>query len=164
MVRIGLYSEDRKLLSALSSALGHEFQVSLEPNEDEVSQMLTSGSWDVVLLDLDSNLNNQNLLKQRIASCRRIVALQGSSVVMADDSLRGAAEELIRLGAYSYCRKPPSMRDLRAIVRRAHERAQLKRERQAAQQRLEEATSCDQMIGSSRRCGRSMISSTAWPV
>ncbi len=146
MVRIGLYSEDRKLLSVLSSALGPEFQVSLEPSEDEVSQMLSSGSWDVVILDLDSN---QNSLKQTLASCRRIVALQGSSVVMADDSLRGAAEELVRLGAYSYCRKPPSVRELRAIMRRAHERCLLKRERHAAQQRLEEATSCDQMIGSS---------------
>src|ERR1700734_2665476 len=99
MVRIGLYSEDRKLLSVLSSALGHEFQVSLEPSEDEVSQMLTSGGWDVVILDLDSS---QIPLKPRIAACKRIVALQGSSVVMADDSLRGAAEELVRLGAYSY--------------------------------------------------------------
>ncbi|MGC2604067.1 MAG: sigma-54-dependent Fis family transcriptional regulator, partial [Silvibacterium sp.] len=94
-----MYSEDRKLLSVLSSALGPEFQVSLEPSEDEVSQLLSSGSWDVVILDLDSN---QSSLKQTIASCRRIVALQGSSVVMADDSLRGAAEELVRLGAYSY--------------------------------------------------------------
>ena len=54
MVRIGLYSEDASCCTVLSSALGPEFQVSLEPSEDEVSQMLSSGSWDVVILDSDS--------------------------------------------------------------------------------------------------------------
>jgi DNA-binding NtrC family response regulator len=146
MVQIGLYSEDRKLLSILSSALGREFQVQLESNEDDVSERLASQSWDAVILDLDSN---QSLLKQRIASCKRIVATQVSSVVMADDSLRGAAEELVRLGAYSYCRKPPSVRELRAIMRRVHERLQLKRETHAAAPQIDEVNSCDQMIGSS---------------
>ena len=148
MVRIGLYSEDRKLLSILSSALGHEFQVQLESSEDDVHQMLSDGSWDAIILDLDSN---QALLKQRIAACKRIVASQVSSVVMADDSLRGTAEELIRLGAYSYCRKPPSLRELRAIMRRVHERSQFKRETQAAAQTVKEVGSCDQMIGSSQQ-------------
>ncbi|HEX5235158.1 MAG TPA: sigma-54 dependent transcriptional regulator [Silvibacterium sp.] len=146
MVRIGLYSEDRKLLSILSSALGHEFQVQLEPSEDQVFRTLAAGSWDVVILDLDSS---HSLAKQRISSCRRIVASQVSSVVMADDSLRGAAEELVRLGAYSYCRKPPSVRELRAIMRRVQERLVLKRDRQPAKQDPQEVNSCDQMMGSS---------------
>ena len=146
MIRIGLYSEDRKLLSVLSSALGHEFQVQLEPDEDKVDAMLSEGSWDAVILDLDSN---QDLLKQRISSCKRIVARQVSSIVMADDSMRGVAEDLVRLGAYSYCRKPPSVRELRAIMRRVHERLLLKREHEAAKPPAAEVISCDQMIGSS---------------
>lgn len=147
MVRIGLYSEDRKLLSILSSALGQEFQVQLEPSEDEVLRILSVEGWDAVILDLDSN---QNLLRERVASCKRIVACQVSSVVMADDSLRGVSEELVRLGAYSYCRKPPSVRELRTIMRRVHERSMLKRERQAAQPaQIKGTDSCDQMIGSS---------------
>lgn len=146
MVRIGLYSEDRKLLSILSSALGHEFQVELESNEDKVQGALEEGRWDAVILDLDSS---QDTVRQRIASCKRVVASQVSSVVMADDSLRGTAEELIRLGAYSYCRKPPSVRELRAIMRRVHERCMLKRESQAGTKLLDEVGSCDQMIGSS---------------
>lgn len=146
MVRIGLYSEDRKLLSILSSALGNEFQVQLESSESGVNEMLAEGSWDAVILDLDSN---HSLLKQRIASCKRIVDSPISSVVMADDSLRGTAEELIRLGAYSYCRKPPSVRELRAIMRRVHERAMLKRESHTNNEPIKEVGSCDQMIGSS---------------
>jgi DNA-binding NtrC family response regulator len=145
MVRIGLYSEDRKLLSVLSSALGQEFLVQLEPSEDGVNQKLSDGSLDAVILDLDSN---QHLLKERIASCRRIVAAQVSSVVMADDSMRGIAEDLVRLGAYSYCRKPPSVRELRAIMRRVHERSLLQGG-PAAPKQPDAVTSCDQMIGSS---------------
>ena len=147
MTRIGLYSEDRTMLTILSSALGPEFQVKLERSEEEAARKLSLGEWDVVILDLDSN---QASLKERIASCKRIVASQVSSVVMADDSLRGAAEELVRLGAYSFCRKPPSVRELRAIMRRVNERILLKRKTGATQmKRVEEIDSCDQMIGSS---------------
>jgi len=145
MVRIGLYSEDRKLLSVLSSALGHEFLVQLEASEEGVNQKLSDGSLDAVILDLDSNDKH---LKERIASCRRIVAAQVSSVVMADDIMRGVAEDLVRLGAYSYCRKPPSVRELRAIMRRVHERSMLRVQSGAAKE-PEEVTSCDQMIGAS---------------
>jgi DNA-binding NtrC family response regulator len=99
-----------------------------------------------VILDLDSN---QNSLNERIASCKKIVGSQVSCVVMADDGLRGTAEELVRLGAYSYCRKPPSVRELRAIMRRANERTLLKRESDAGCKLIEEISSCDQMIGSS---------------
>lgn len=144
MVRIGLYSEDRKLLSILSSALGNECRIQMEPTEDGVKHALTSDRWDVVILDLDSNHAS---LPQRIAACKRIVASRVSSVVMADDSLRGVAEELVRLGAYSYCRKPPSLRELRAIMRRVHERSMLKQESDTEPHAIE-AGSCDQMIGS----------------
>ena len=145
MVRIGLYSEDRKLLSVLSSALGQEFLVQLEPTEDGVNRKLSDGSLDAVILDLDSNDKN---LKERVDSCRRIVASQVSSVVMADDIMRGKAEELVRLGAYSYCRKPPSVRELRAIMRRVHERTMLRAKTGAANE-PEEVASCDRMIGAS---------------
>jgi len=146
MVRIGLYSEDSKLQQILSSVLGKEFQVLLEASEDGINRMLAAGGCDVMILDLDSN---HTLLQQRIASCRRIVGARVSSVVMADDALRATAAELVRLGAYSYCRKPPSIRDLKTILHRAHERCSLQRELHVAQQQLEEASSCDQMLGSS---------------
>lgn len=146
MVRIGLYSEDRKLLSILSSALGSEFQVRMEPSEDEVNRNLAAGRWDVVILDLDSNHARP---QQQIAACKRIVANHVSSVIMADDSLRGVAEELVRMGAYSYCRKPPSVRELRAIMRRVHERTRLQQENHAGRDAVEEVNSCDQMMGSS---------------
>jgi DNA-binding NtrC family response regulator len=57
--------------------------------------------------------------------------------------------DLVRQGAYGYCRRPPSIRDLKTMLRRAHENSTLKRQLQTVQQRLEENNACDQMIGSS---------------
>jgi DNA-binding NarL/FixJ family response regulator len=117
MIRIGLYSEDGKLQQILSSVLGKEFEIFLETSEEGINRMLASAGCDVVILDLDSNHES---LQQRIASCKRIVRSSISSVVMADDTLRTTAAELVRLGAHSYCRKPPSIRDLTALLHRAY--------------------------------------------
>src|SRR6266851_1510494 len=146
MIRIGLLSEDRTLQSLLSSALGKEFDVLLASTEDRNNRTLSAGGCDVALLDLDSD---QDSLQQRMECSRRIIASQIPSVVMATDGLRATAAELVRLGAYGYCRRPPSIRDLKTMLLRAHENSSLKRELQSVQQRLEAISSCDRMIGTS---------------
>jgi len=151
LIRIGLYSEDRGLQPLLSSALGKEFQVLVKSNEDEINQMLDVRGFDVVILDLDSSRES---LKERIAGSRRIIASQVPSVVMADDGLRTAAVELIQLGAYGFCRRPPSIRDLKTMLQRAHESSTLKQELRTVQKRLEVVSSCDRMIGSSPQMNR----------
>jgi DNA-binding NtrC family response regulator len=146
MIRIGLYSDDPKLQQILSSVLGKEFQVFLETTEEGVNRMLAGAGCDVVILDLDSDHDS---LQDRIACCRRIVGSRVSSVVMADDTLRATAAELVRLGAHSYCRKPPSIRDLKALLHRAYEGFLIRRKPYGAHPQDEETTSCDQLIGSS---------------
>src|SRR5216684_7047136 len=146
MIRIGLYSDDPKLQQILSSVLGKEFRVILERTEEGINRMLAEAGCDVVILDLDSNHDS---LQERIACCRRIVGSRVSSVVMADDTLRATAAELVRLGAHSYCRKPPSIRDLKALLHRAYEGFLIRRKPYGAHQQAEEISSCDQMIGSS---------------
>lgn len=146
MIRIGLYSEDRKLQPLLSSALGNEFEIIWEASEIEINHMLADESCDVMLLDLDSN---QTWSQQRLECSHRIVASQIPLVIMVDDALRSTAVELVQRGAYGYCRRPPSIRDLGAMLRRAHESSSLKRALQAAHHKLEAASSCGQMIGSS---------------
>jgi DNA-binding NtrC family response regulator len=146
MIRIGLYSEDRTLQPLLSSALGRDFQILLESNEAGVNQLIAAGECDVMILDLNSNHGTS---QQRVECARRILGLQVAAVVMADDSLRLTALDLVRQGAYGYCRRPPSIRDLKTMLRRAHENASLKRQLQTVRQRLEESTNCDKMIGSS---------------
>jgi DNA-binding NtrC family response regulator len=145
MIRIGLYSDDIKLQQILSSVLGKEFQVRLEATEEGINHMLAGAGCDVVILDLDSS---HDLLQHRIDCCRRIAGSRISSVVMADDTLRATAAELVRLGAHSYCRKPPSIRDLKALLHRAYEGFLVQRKSYGALQQSE-ASSCDQMIGGS---------------
>ncbi len=146
MIRIGLLSEDRTLQPLLSSALGKEFGVLLASNEEGINRLLEAGECDVLILDLNSNYSS---LKERIECYKRIIAFPVPALVMADDGLRSTATELVRLGAYSYCRRPPSIRELKAMLCRANENSSLKRQLQTVQQRIEPAASCDRLIGSS---------------
>ena len=90
MIKVGIHSEDATLQPILSSALGKEFQISLESTEDGIKLLLSSGSCDLVILDLDADKASLN---QRVECARRIIAFSDSSlaVVMADDSLRSTA-------------------------------------------------------------------------
>jgi two-component system response regulator AtoC len=145
MIRVGLYSESRKLQSLLSSALGREFDVAWTTSEMEINHVLANGTCDVILFDLDANQS----LPERLECARRIIVSQVPLVVMADDGLRSVASELVEQGAYGYCRRPPSIRDLEAMLRRAHENSALKRELQTAHQKLDTAGGCGHMIGCS---------------
>jgi DNA-binding NtrC family response regulator len=147
MIRVCLFSEDGTLQPILSSALGKDFQIRTEPKEGDVNSTLAAGECDVVLLDLDSD---QDALEERLQSCRRIVASRLPAIVMVEDRLRSAAIDLVRLGAHGYCRKPPSIRDLKMLLRRTHENTVLRRKLDDVQQRFEEVSpSCDRMIGHS---------------
>jgi DNA-binding NtrC family response regulator len=68
---------------------------------------------------------------------------------MADDSLRSTAFELVRSGAFGYCRRPPSIRDLKTLLSRASETFALKQQLYSVQHRVEDLGTCDRLIGSS---------------
>ncbi|MGA9668340.1 MAG: sigma-54 dependent transcriptional regulator [Terracidiphilus sp.] len=150
-IKIGLYSEDRTLHPLLSSALGKEFQVLLESDEEGMNKLLAAGDCDAMILDLNSNHDS---LPERIEFSRRLISTNVPSVVMADDGLRSTAFELVRTGAFGYCRRPPSIRDLKTMLSRAYETSSLKQQLQTVQHRLEEPGSCDQLIGSSPQMQR----------
>jgi len=145
MMRIGLSSENRKLQPLLSSALGNEFDVAWAANETELNHMLADGSCDVVVFDLDAN----HSAAQRLEYAHRVIVSQVPLVIMAEDGLRSIASELVQQGAYGYCRRPPSIRDLEAMLRRAYENSALKRELQTVHHKLDTANGCGEMIGSS---------------
>jgi DNA-binding NtrC family response regulator len=146
MIKIGLYSEDRTIHPLLSSALGKEFQIFLEFDQDGMNARIAAGECDVVILDLSSDHNS---LRERIDYTRRLIELNLPAIVMADDGLRSTAFELVRTGAFGYCRKPPSIRELKTMLSRAYETSLLKRQLHTVQQRLEESGACDRLIGSS---------------
>ena len=146
MIKIGLYSEDRTLHPLLSSALGKEFQLHLKSDQEEMNDLVLAGECDVVILDLNSNHES---LQERIGFSRRLISAKVPAVVMADDGLRSTAFELVRTGAFGYCRRPPSIRDLKTMLSRAYETSLLKRRLETVQQRMEEPETCDRLIGSS---------------
>jgi len=71
MIKIALYSEDRTLHPLLSSALGKEFQVLLESDQEGMSDLVAAGGCDVMILDLNSNHDS---LEERIGFSRRLIA------------------------------------------------------------------------------------------
>lgn len=146
MIKIGLYTEDRTLSSLLSSALGKDFRVRQGSDADEMNALVVNGECDVMILDLNSNHDS---LRERIAASQQLIGASVPAVVMADDGLRSTAFEMVRNGAFGYCRRPPSIRDLKTLLSRACENSALKQQLQTVQQRLEEPMSCDRMIGSS---------------
>jgi DNA-binding NtrC family response regulator len=146
MIKIGLYSEDRTLHTLLSSALGKEFEIILEPDEDGINLLRAAGDCDVMILDLHSSHDS---LQERIGCTRRLIATQVPAVVMGDDGLRSTAFELVQTGAFGYCRRPPSIRDLKTMLNRAFENSTLRHQLQTVQQQLDLPSSCDRLIGSS---------------
>jgi len=146
MIKIALYSEDRTLPSLLSSALGKNFEVRLEPDGEEIDARVAAGAYDVMILDLHSD---EDTLHTRIECARRLIAASVPGILMADDSLRSTAFELVRNGAFGYCRRPPSVRDLKTMLSRAVETSSLKQQLMSAQHLVEEPGRCDRIIGSS---------------
>jgi DNA-binding NtrC family response regulator len=151
MVRVGLYSEDTTLYPALSSALGNGFRVTLVKNEAEATLLISRSACDVLILNLDAELNGS---QSQLECFRRMIKSDVLCIVMGDDRIRPLALELVRDGAYGYCRKPPSIVDLKTILLRAYEHNSLRQEVNKTQQlqTVDSANAegqCDQMIGSS---------------
>src|ERR1700689_3005529 len=144
MTRIGLYSEDRSLHPLLSSALGKDFEVLLQSDEDETDVLASTANCDVMILALYSS---QGRLQARLEYTRRLIASNVPAILMADDSLRSTAFELVRSGAFGYCRRPPSVRDLKTMLSRACETSALKQQLYSVQHRVEEPGKCDRIIG-----------------
>jgi Response regulator containing CheY-like receiver, AAA-type ATPase, and DNA-binding domains len=146
MIKVGLYSEDRTLRSLLSSALGKDFQIQQGSDAVAINGLVSARECDVMILDLNSNLD---ALHERLEMARDLIASSIPAIVMADDGLRSTAFEMVRNGAFGYCRRPPSIRDLKTMLARACENSTLKKQLENAQQRLEDPGSCDRLIGSS---------------
>jgi DNA-binding NtrC family response regulator len=151
MIKIGLYSEDRTLRPLLASALGKDFAVLHESDAEAMSGLVSARECDVIIVDLNSNRDS---MRERIEFSRQLIATSVPLVVMADDGLRSTAIELVRNGAFGYCRRPPSIRDLKTMLSRACENSALKQQLQTVQQRLEEPAGCDRLIGSSPQMRR----------
>jgi DNA-binding NtrC family response regulator len=106
--------------------------------------LIAAGNCDVLILDLYSH---EDSLQTRIDCVRRLIASNVPAILMADDSLRSTAFELVRSGAFGYTRRPPSIRDLKTMLSRACETSALKQQLYSVQHRVEEPGNCDRIIG-----------------
>ena len=145
MTRIGLYSEDQTLQPLLSSALGKDFEVLHESDGEGMDDLIAAGGCDVLILDLHSH---EDSLQSRIDCAHRLIGSNVPAILMADDSLRSTAFELVRCGAFGYTRRPPSIRDLKTMLCRAWETSALKQQLFSVQKHAEKPGKCDRIIGS----------------
>ena len=146
VIRVVLFSQDRTLRPLLSSALGREFEFFIESSESGIKRSVAEQDCQIVVLDLNSN---HDALRERIECARRLIASKVALLVLADDGLRATANELVRQGAFGYCRRPPSVRDLRIMLRRAYEETAIKVVDEPLQPEIVPGASRDCMVGSS---------------
>ena len=153
MIRVGLYTRDFALKPLLASALGKEFEFLSESTDAGIQRLALDEHCDVVLVDLNSNHDG---IKERIACASRLVESQATVIVLADDVLRSAATDLVAQGAFGYCRRPPSIRELRGMLTQAYESAAAHRTAQDAGEQAASALPAESpsanaqtMIGSS---------------
>ena len=110
--------------------------------------MLSTTGCDALVLDIGEMDDNST---PRVEFAKRMIGSRIDTIIMADDSLRSTATELVRLGAFGYSRRPPSIRDLKMMLLRAHDQSALKKVPQPSPLFRDEANSCDMLIGSSTR-------------
>jgi DNA-binding NtrC family response regulator len=148
VIRVGLYSQDTTLEQLLSSALGNEFRFTWDSTEQGIERLLSKENCSVFILDLSSS---HNRLEEPVEAARRLIRSKAVWVILADDSLRSVAGELVSNGAFGYCRRPPSIRDLRTMLQRAHEHSSLKERLGTAAHERELVADCNRIVGSSRQ-------------
>jgi len=146
MIKVGLYSEDHSLSLFLSSALGKEFQVTLESDWEELNRLVSEQECEITILDLNST---HDTLEIRTAYVKRLLSSGVPAVILADDNLRPAAEALVQAGAFGHCRRPLSVSDLKEMLGGAYQNTLLKRPLRKAPAPKQDSVSCDQLIGSS---------------
>jgi DNA-binding NtrC family response regulator len=152
MIRVALCSPDLKFHPLLASALGRDFQVLSEPDYYRLKQMLWGAHADVLLLDL---VSESSKVERQVRFFDEIRAADVAIVILADDAARPTAVDLVTRGAHGHCRKPPALRELKPMIRRACEHAAMKRELEGRKGKVfapSEAmglTRCDGLIGSS---------------
>ena len=148
MIRLVLFSGDSKLQRLLAPALGSDYSVLVESDAAKLRQLVDDQQVDVLGLDLDGHYSP---VQEQLDFFETMRDSRVPIVVMTDDSRRATVLELLQRGAYDYLRKPPSLPELKIVIRRAHEHATLKHELEHTREKLRAASRCDRLIGSSAR-------------
>jgi DNA-binding NtrC family response regulator len=160
MIRLLVHSRDPRLHPVLSASLHPEFEVRVEADAARVKEMAFSKQADVLILDFDSDYSD---LKEHLALFDTIQSFHVPIVVMSDDKTRSTALELMQRSACDCIRKPPSLVELRIILRRAYDHANLKRELSTMRGIARSEPACDQLIGAGARAIHNLSRRSAAP-
>jgi len=144
VIRLLVHSRDSRLYPALSAALHPDFEVRVEADSERVKQLAFGEHADVLILDFDSDYSD---LQAHLALFDEVESCGVPIVVMSDDKTRSTALELMSRSAYDHFRKPPSLVELRFILRRAYEHSCLKREVRQMRALAKSGPACDQLVG-----------------
>ncbi len=146
LIRVVLCSRDLKLRPVLAPALGKEFGVTIEPRRRGVKELVAQQECDVVILDLDPTCCP---MEEQIDLYEEIAEFPVAILVMASDDVRSSALELVQRGAFGYMRKPPALRELKVLARRAYENTILKRENRTTRRESPHLKVCGDLVGES---------------
>ncbi len=144
-IRVGFISQDLRLYSILISVLSPEVLLLKTSEPDRARQLASDNKIDALIVDIDFHSARQDG-----EEAFQIVESSGAPViVLAGDDKRREALELVERGAYGYVRKPPIIRELKAMLRGAFEGKSLKGELLTVRRQLESIAGLDQLTGSS---------------
>jgi DNA-binding NtrC family response regulator len=146
ILRVGFISPDPKLTSVLASVLGSEFMVLPALDPDPASEPSYANRFDVLILDFESGSASAAAWETRFENGKSLCGVP--VVIMAGDESRSHALELVERGAHGYVRKPPVVRELRALLRSACESRFLQGELESTRRQLEESLGVDGLVGS----------------
>jgi DNA-binding NtrC family response regulator len=151
MVRIASYTPSAKLQHLLAPALGAGYELITLSDKDTCRQILFEREADVFLLDLESD---SRMLDHQLQFFEEIRAAEIPTVILTDDTSRPAAVDLVSSGAFGYCRKPPALLELKALISRAQEHGEMKRALKGLRRNpipraeAKEMLHCDALVGS----------------
>lgn len=151
MIRIALFSQDLNLQPLLAPALAKDFEVIVTRDQENLLEITGRSAVDVVLFDIDVETRG---LEEYLSLQTEVGNSDATAVLMVDDSGRSVAVEMMQRGAHSHCRKPPALRELKAILQRAAEHTAMRRQLLGPKAPHmapvdPEKPTCDQLIGSS---------------
>jgi DNA-binding NtrC family response regulator len=130
----------------LKSVLGAGFTVQAVSDRAGMRQVI-SGELDAFLYDIDLHSDGQN--HPGDLPFDEILERGLPVIILADDERRREALDLVDQGAHGCIRKPPLVRELKAMLRSACKGHSFNGDMEAARPQLESAMRLDQLIGSS---------------
>src|SRR5579862_9345245 len=146
-IRAALYSKDSKMEPLLASALKPEIEIISETDTEKLKN-LPEGSADLLLLDFDQAYSSR---QEQVALFEEVRHAHIPIIIMADDTRKFMILEFLEKGAFDVISKPPSIAELRVVLRRASELATMKQELASMREAMLNRHSCDRLLGSSGR-------------